>query len=381
MKKLGHDTLLLKTGPGNPRNGESTFIRLKDGSILLVYSQYYGEEYWDDAVARIAACRSEDEGETWSEPWVILEKDPEARNYMSPSLIRLPNGDLGMTYLRKAFLSEKVIECMPVFRYSADEGKTWSEIIPCTDVHGYYCGVNDCAIVTRSGRILYPASEHGSGYHLETGHIPFPDHPGGAIRIFYSDDSGRTWNTLPGPICSPYPDKSGFGEPGIFELEDGTLWVWTRSTYGHQYQSVSRDGGMTWSAPSPAFCFTSPDAPMRVKPAHGHAVAVFNPLAFSCMRTVGELWNSPKRTPLVCAVSRDSGASFVREHETSENGGLLDFAACCSLLEDDPTESFCYPAVIETKDGFLVTYYYSAGSEMCLNWTKVKKVLWTEIEE
>ena len=129
-----------------------------------------------------------------------------------------------------------------------------------------------------------------------------------------------------------------------------------------------------------AFRFTSADSPMRVKPAGGHAVAVFNPQAFSCLYTAGEIWKSPKRTPLVCAVSRDSGASFAREYETFVNGGLLDFAACCYMLEDDPKESFCYPAVIETKDGFLVTYYYSGGNDRCLNWTKVKKVLWEELE-
>jgi len=380
MKKIGKDTLILKTGPKNPRNGESTFIRLKDGSILLVYSQYCGDDPWDDGTARLAACRSEDEGKTWSAPWVIVEKDPEAQNYMSPSLIRLPNGELGMTYLRKAFLSEKVLECMPVFRYSADEGRTWSDYRFCTPVHGYYCGVNDCAIVTKAGRILYPASDHGPGAHTETGSIHWPEYPGGVVRVFFSDDSGRTWDTLPGPISSPYPDAAGFAEPGIFELEDGTLWVWMRSTYGHQYQSISKDGGKTWSPASPAFRFTSADSPMRVKPAGGHAVAVFNPQAFSCLYTAGEIWKSPKRTPLVCAVSRDGGASFAREYETFVNGGLLDFAACCYMLEDDPKESFCYPAVIETKDGFLVTYYYSGGNDRCLNWTKVKKVLWEELE-
>lgn len=380
MKKIGHDTLVLKTGPKNPRNGESTFLRLKDGSILLVYTEYYGEEWFDDATARLSACRSEDEGETWSEPWVILEKDPEAQNYMSPSLVRLPNGEIGLCYLRKAFLTEKVIECMPVFRRSGDEGRTWSEYVFCTPEHGYYCGVNDSAIVTKGGRLLYPMSAHGPGYHLDTGSIPLPGYPGGVVRIMYSDDSGCTWNTLPAVIASPYPDSAGFAEPGIYEQEDGTLWVWTRSPYGHQYQSVSRDGGATWSLVSPAFCFTSADSPMRVKKAGGLAVAVFNPLAFSCVRTDGELWKSPKRTPLVCAVSRDDAASFIREYVTFRNGMLLDFAESCRLLEDDPSESFCYPAVIETADGFLVTYYYSGGSEVCLNWTKVKKVLREELE-
>ena len=35
MKKIGKQVLFLSTSEGNPRNGEGSFIRLKDGAILL----------------------------------------------------------------------------------------------------------------------------------------------------------------------------------------------------------------------------------------------------------------------------------------------------------------------------------------------------------
>ena len=68
MKRIGREVLFIKTGPKNPRNGESTFIRLKDGRIMFAYTEYYGDSGSDDAIAHIRACLSSDEGETWSEP-------------------------------------------------------------------------------------------------------------------------------------------------------------------------------------------------------------------------------------------------------------------------------------------------------------------------
>jgi hypothetical protein len=62
------------------------------------------------------------------------------------------------------------------------------------------------------------------------------------------------------------------------------------------------------------------------------------------------------------------------------NGALLDFEKNAYLLESDESESYCYPAVIETKDGFLVSYYYSNGTGICLNSTRIKKVYFSEIE-
>ena len=130
MKKIGKEVLFLRTSEGNPRNGEGTFARLKDGSILHVYTQYYGESWIDEATARLAAVVSTDEGETWSDPYVILQNDKDSRNYMSPSLLRLPNGKLGLFFLRKVVSDEgevgvggERILCMPVFAYSEDEGK------------------------------------------------------------------------------------------------------------------------------------------------------------------------------------------------------------------------------------------------------------------
>ena len=127
MKKIGKEVLFLKTSENNPRNGESTLLRLKDGRIMHAYTEYYGDDWEDHATARISAVYSSDEGETWSSPRILIQKPEEAQNIMSPSLLRLPDGALGIIYLLKTVEEDGGISCMPMFSRSEDEGETFSE--------------------------------------------------------------------------------------------------------------------------------------------------------------------------------------------------------------------------------------------------------------
>ena len=54
MKKIGREVLFIPRKDGNPRNGEGTFLRLKDGRILYAYSRYLGHSWDDHADADIA---------------------------------------------------------------------------------------------------------------------------------------------------------------------------------------------------------------------------------------------------------------------------------------------------------------------------------------
>ncbi len=379
MKKIGKEVLFLGTGPHNPRNGESTMVRLLDGRIRFVYTQYYGDDWEDHATARICTCTSADEGETWSEPKIMIVKPENAQNIMSPSLLRLADGGLGMIYLRKDVQEDRGVSCMPVFQRSDDEGETWSEPVNCGLPLGYYCGINDGALVTKEGGIRMAISYHGPRYDALGQMNPKPvPHPGD-IRIACSDDNGKSWYSHPHVFEPPYGDLTGLAEPGLYEFDNGDLWMYCRTAYGHQYQSLSADGGEGWSPVVPNFRFTTPDAPMRVKAVGPYTAAVYNPIAWNVLRTDKEIWKSPKRTPLAVSLSKDGGRSFT-DVRTIANGALDAFAAATWLLEDDPADSYCYPSIIETKDGFLVSYYHSAGSDICLNASKITKVYWSEIE-
>ena len=380
MRKVGKTVLKLATGEGNPRNGESTFLRLKDGSVMFAYTQYYGTDWADHAIAQLCACYSKDEGETWSEPEVLIRKDEKAENIMSPSLVRMNNGDLGIVYLRKEKMPDNGVVCMPVFRRSTDEGKTWSDWMYCGIPEGYYCVINNGVICQKNGRILVPMSYHGirhDSFHTCT--IDLSAQKNADIRFAYSDDDGASWQMLPQVLTTPFDDSVGFAEPGVLELPDGELWCWYRTGYGFQYESRSMDGGETWSTPIPNFYFSSPDAPMQVKPVGEGAVAVFNPVPLHCMSTAREIWGTGKRNPLVCAFSKNGGRSFNCSGKAMVNHQMDDFYAQCCLLEDDPKNSFCYPAILEVEGGFLVAYYDSADTDVCLNATTMKKILYTEL--
>ena len=76
----------------------------------------------------------------------------------------------------------------------------------------------------------------------------------------------------------------------------------------------------------------------------------------------------------------ENGENLGLDGATFCNGGLLDFAANCYLLEEDRSDSYCYPALQETRDDFLVAYYHSNGGEVCLNSTKIIKVYLDELK-
>jgi sialidase-1 len=120
---------------------------------------------------------------------------------------------------------------------SKDEGVTWSkpaeitkDVKP-TDWTWYATGpVN--GIQTRSGRLVIPCD------HEVKGHRGFYSH------VIYSDDHGARWKL--GGSASEMTDEST-----VAELTDGSLMLNMRSNAKRfrRAVSLSKDGGLTWSAP------------------------------------------------------------------------------------------------------------------------------------
>ena len=74
MKKIGKQVLFLETSNSILRNGEGSFIRLKDGKIMYAYTEYFGSVRSDTSPANIVAVYSSDEGETWQNKRIIVSK-------------------------------------------------------------------------------------------------------------------------------------------------------------------------------------------------------------------------------------------------------------------------------------------------------------------
>lgn len=157
MKKIGKEVLFLKAGDNNSRNGEGAFIRLRDGRILYAFTEYTGDGWLDHCAANIAGIFSCDEGETWQGRSILQSADEGAANFMSVSLQRMENDDVGMFYLRKDM---ETGSCKLYLVRSSDEGKTWSSPTCCNEEEGYFVVNNDRVIRLQNGRLLVPFAQH-----------------------------------------------------------------------------------------------------------------------------------------------------------------------------------------------------------------------------
>ena len=357
MKKIGREVLFLDSKKGNPRNGEGTFLRLKDGSILFVYSKFSGNDWNDECAADIASLTSHDEGETWVDSRIIFKHDEDSRNYMCPSLLRMNNGDAGLIFLKKFKKNDGSIPC---FSRSADEGKTFSDPKRFNnDESAYWVIENDHAVKLQNGRFLLPANMHSE---VIDGEVKITER--GLKCIFASDDDGTTWCEIAERQDSPFPDISNTGlqETTVYQHENGTVHALSRTDLAFQFECFSEDNGETWTVPVPNRFFSSPDSPLLMKKVGNYTVAIFNPIPNYTTRpnADGNVWG---RTPLVCAVSENDGVNFNR----------------IFALEDDPDNGYCYPAIIEGDDYFLVSYYHSNNSDSPLTSCKIIKINYSEL--
>lgn len=305
-------TLKLVPSENNPRNSEGDFITLKDGVIMFVYSHFYGDSRSDFGSSVLAARYSDDGGNSWSEKNEVIIPNEGALNVMSVSLLRLDDGRIALFYLRKNSMQD----CIPMMRYSKDEGRTWSDAISTiTDRKGYFVLNNDRVIQLKGGRLIMPVSHHVT---LEE-EKRFNEQ--GAIICYYSDDSGMTWKS-----GKSVENERGYltQEPGAVELKDGRIMMYVRSDVGKQLVAYSEDNGESWS-PLKLSNIVSPLSPVSVKriPQTGDLLLVWNYNDGTDESIKG------KRTPFNTAISRDDG-------ETWEN---------IKTIASDVDTRYCYTAI------------------------------------
>ncbi|HZE99020.1 MAG TPA: sialidase family protein, partial [Planctomycetota bacterium] len=195
---------LLPPVANNPRNSEGDFIALKNGILMFVYSRFTGGPA-DDSAADLAAIYSGDKGKTWSLRYEPLLLNDARQNIMSVSLLRLPEGEIALFYLRK----NGPEDCIPTMRISTEEGRNWSEPISCIREDGYYVMNNDRALLLKSGRIVLPLARHAKGGAKKT--------PRATFLCAYSDNAGRTWKTSITQLEGPATGRTGLQEPALVE--------------------------------------------------------------------------------------------------------------------------------------------------------------------
>jgi sialidase-1 len=313
--------LKLAPGPDNPRNSEGSFVTLKSGRILFIFSRYTGDSASDHASAFLASRYSDDGGKTWSQADVEVVPQEGRMNVMSVSLLRLNDGRIALFYLRKN--SEQ--DCIPMLRISGDEARTWSEPRPCiTDQPGYYVLNNDRVVQLASGRLLVAVARHAT-----------PESPRleqrAALFVYISDDAGASWHR-----SQEVPNPEGIitQEPGVVPLSGGRIGMFIRTDSGFQYGSISADAGENWTPIQPT-SLHSPLAPASIEriPGTDKLVAVWNN-----NHALNALYRG-KRTPLTIAVSDDDGRTWTRTQNIETADAW-----------------FCYTAIHWTEEHLLLGY-------------------------
>ncbi|NIA13290.1 MAG: exo-alpha-sialidase [Nitrospiraceae bacterium] len=301
-------------GEQNPRNSEAAIIPIEGGKLLLGWTEFYAGSGADHGPARISGKVSADGGRTWGERYTLVENDGGC-NVMEVNFLRLRDNRISLFYCQK---NTEGTDCRVMMRTSSDEGKTWSTAKQISPDNRYTGLTNGRCIRLKSGRILLETWDSGDSY------------------CYISDDDGENWRE-----SQRIKPGDGSWEPACIELKDGRVLMLTRTGLGGQYQSISSDGGETWSEPVPSAL-----------------VGTAAPVSISRIPTTGDLlaiWNhnpgAPKRNPLAAAVSKDEGATW--EHFRN--------------IEDDAEDAWAYPAVTWVGNEALLTYFnYSGGLSLQL---------------
>lgn len=208
------------------------------------------------------------------------------------------------------------------YRTSDDGGKNWS--VPQYLPAGLLGPIRNKPLLLSNGTILCGTSREAGMRQHDTREQPYWTWTAWVER---SEDSGKNW-TIHGPIVFPGVNY-GVIQPTLWETHSGQIRMLLRSTekIGYICESVSSDGGLTWS-PARATTLPNPNSAIdAVKMGDGTVALVYN-------------HSRTARSPLNIAFSHDDGITW----------------GAPNVLEDAPGE-YSYPAIIQSAGGKLhITY-------------------------
>ncbi len=222
-------------------NRDPAVIELSNGQLLIAYHSHTSHEHVGGRVRVLRTTkapnhllfrRSDDAGETWSQPWSIptigfdskgIDAKARVVEVIPYRMVEVPDGTIVLGFHADVYGDDD--EVLPTAAYmsrSRDGGQTWS---PPTYVSDY---TEPALLWLPSGKLL-AALRHDS-----------PKEPG--LSIAESYDLGVTWS-------APIPVTGSVEQPGdLSRLKDGRILL----TYGRRQPPygvralLSYDDGKTW---------------------------------------------------------------------------------------------------------------------------------------
>ncbi len=201
----------------------------------------------DSPKAFFVLATSDDDGETWSKPRLVVDAHdkslPAERSVLVGNLWTDPLGRLWLIFDQSMDMFDGRAGVWAAVCENPDAKEpTWSK--PRRIWHGVTLNK---PTVLKSGEWMLPISlDQRPGFGKFKGCFTELDPLRGA-NVFVSTDRGETWQRR-GAAQFPNPD---WHEHMIVERKDGSLWMLARTAKGLM-ETTSTDGGRTWAKPEAA---------------------------------------------------------------------------------------------------------------------------------
>ncbi len=202
-------------------NGTPGMERAPGGRL---WATWYAGPVWEDRFNYIVVATSGDDGKTWNDRSFVIDPDGLGPKRVADACPWLdPEGKLWVFWwLNGDGLS---VTMAITTENPDDENPVWSEPRP------LFPGVMiNKPMVTSNGEWFMPSCMWRQD---------------DSCRVVVSKDKGKTW-ALRGVANVP-PERRNCDEEMIVERKDGSLWMLVRTTGYGIGESVSTDGGRTWS--------------------------------------------------------------------------------------------------------------------------------------
>ncbi|MFT4688667.1 MAG: photosystem II stability/assembly factor-like uncharacterized protein [Limisphaerales bacterium] len=198
----------------------------------------------DSPGAFFVLASSDDDGETWSSPRVVLDSHEDdlgaKRSILVGNLWTDPKGRLWLIFDQSMDMFDGRAGVWTTVCENPDAAApTWSQ--PRRIWHGVT--LNKPTVLSTGEWMLPISLDQRSGFREFRGCFRALD-PFRGANVFVSTDEGATWKRR-GVRTFPNPD---WHEHMIVEKKNGSLWMLARTRNGIM-ESVSNDSGVTWSKP------------------------------------------------------------------------------------------------------------------------------------
>ncbi|HET6295558.1 MAG TPA: sialidase family protein, partial [Kribbella sp.] len=222
-----------------------TLVKAVDGTLLL-FVEGRINNCADAGNIDLLLTRSTDGGKSWLPLQVLIKGDGETRGNPTPIVDKV-TGRIALLSMRSP--GNNWTPRTPYLQTSEDNGLTWTEP---KDISAQITEP-DWKYWYATGPVHGIQLEHGphAGRLVAATYFSPPSESDRGAALVYSDDGGLSWNL--GAVDKQEIDRAG--ETTVVELEDGRLYVSTRSSAaahdfpGHRGYAYSSDGGESFDRP------------------------------------------------------------------------------------------------------------------------------------